>query len=415
MVTPQVSKAGDVTTIQYDPPGLLAEGSSHSVSLTYSDNGSPVFTETISYNFTVADNAGPNGNFYEVVLVSTGITWPEAKAAAEERIYQGVRGHLATITSAEEDMLLERLRQENRPTIGQAQLWVGGSQTVPDAPPTENWFWENDEGPIAGFNGGDTYANWLPGEPNDYWGPATENYLAIGLNDAFGWNDDGFLDGGRLGGYIVEFELDEPGIPTVSIEATQWRTAEPCPTCFVVPGVLTIRRTAPTNDALTVFLQTDGTATSGVDYEALPSTVTIPAGQASVQFNLLAKDDLLVEGPEVVRVRLAPSSTYVVQSYSNEALIVIHDDEPNAPTARIDIISPTNGARFAFPRPIELSAIAVNLRQRSLQFRILRQWAIDCPSSRERDDATRDSRSAQRPQRGLDEPAGRPTRPDGAS
>jgi hypothetical protein len=362
VVTPQVSKSGDVTTVQYDPPGLLAAGSSHSVGLTFSDNGSPVFTNTFFYSFIVADNVGPNGNFYEVVLVSSPITWPEAKAAAEERFYQGARGHLATITSVEEDLHLERLRQQNRPAIGQAQLWAGGSQTVPEAAPTENWFWENDEGPIAGFNGGNTYANWLPGEPNDYWGPATENYLAIGLNDAFGWNDDGFLDGGRLGGYIVEYELDGPGIPTVSIEATQWRTAEPCPTCFVAPAVLTIRRTAPTDSgALTVSLQTDGTATSGVDYEALPSTVTIPAGQASVQFNLLPKDDLLVEGPEVVRVRIVPSSAYTIQSYSNEALIVIHDDEPNAPTARIDIISPSNGAHFSFPRPIELSAMAVNL------------------------------------------------------
>ena len=212
VVTPEISKAADVTTIQFDPPGLLADGSSHSVSLTYSDSGTPVFKETISYNFTVADT-GPSGNFYEVVLVSTGITWPEAKAAAEERIFQGVRGHLATITSVEEDAHLETLRRRNRPTIDQAQLWVGGSQSVPDSFPTENWFWENNEGPISGFNSGDTYANWLPGEPNDFFGPGTENYLAIGLNDAFGWNDEGFLDRGRLGGYIIEYETGQPGTP----------------------------------------------------------------------------------------------------------------------------------------------------------------------------------------------------------
>ncbi|MCI0748577.1 MAG: Ig-like domain-containing protein, partial [Verrucomicrobia subdivision 3 bacterium] len=455
VVAPQVSKSGDVTTVQYDPPGLLAPGSSHSVSLTYSDNGNPVFTDTFSYSFTVADGVGPNGNFYEVVLVSTAITWPEAKAAADARTYNGVRGHLATITSAEEDMFLERLRQQNRPTIGQNQLWVGGSQTDPASPPTENWLWENDEGPIAGFNGGATYANWHAGEPNDYWGPATENYLAIGLFDAFGWNDDGYLDGGRLGGYIVEYEtgqtgsrrltlnnplegqqfvpgetihlratlndtsegpwrieffsgdqligastsgqtffwldawagqhsilalatnpngalvassyatiqvgLDPATAPVVSVEATQWRTAEPCPTCFVVPGILTIRRTAPTNTALTVSLQIDGTAISGVDYEALSSSVTIPAGQRSVQLNLLAKDDQLVEGPEIVRVRIAPSPSYVLHCCSRESLVVIHDDEPGAPTARIDIVSPTNGARLPAALFIELSAMAVNL------------------------------------------------------
>ncbi len=362
LVTPQISKAGDVTTVQYDPPGLLPEGSSHVVSLTYSDNGSPVFTETITYNFTVADSGGPNGNFYEVVLVPTGITWPEAKAAADARTYNGVQGHLATITSAEEDTLVHQLRQQNRPTIGQAQLWIGGSQTVPDAPPTLDWFWENDEGPIAGINGGDTYANWLPGEPNDYWGPATENYLAIGLNDAFGWNDDGFLDGGRLGGYIVEYETGSGAKPLVDLTAIRWVTGEPCPTCFVAPAIIRVSRSGPTNDSLTVHLaEGRGTASPTVDYPPVPSSVTIPAGSASVEVPFLALDDQLVEGPEVARIRFVPSPDYQIHSFGDEVLITILDDEANAPTARLDIIAPTNGAHFLMGRTIELSALAVNV------------------------------------------------------
>jgi hypothetical protein len=190
------------------------------------------------------------------------------------------------------------------------------------------------------------------------------NNLATGLSATSGR----FGFGARTGGFNDNHFIDnlaittgEPATPTVSIEATQWRTAEPCPTCLVVPGVLTIRRTGGTDSSLTVFLRADGTATAAVDYEALPSSVTIPAGESSVRVNLLPRDDLLVEGPEVVRVRLAPASTYLLHGYLDEALIVIHDDEPKAPTARIDIIEPTNGARFPAGRPIELSAIAVNL------------------------------------------------------
>lgn len=195
-------------------------------------------------------------------------------------------------------------------------------------------------------------------------GTAIFNNLATGSSATSGR----FGFGARTGGFNDNHFIDdltittgEIGTPTVSIEATQWRTAEPCPTCVVVPGVLTIRRTRGTDGSLTVFLRADGTATTGIDYEALPSSVTIPAGESSVRVNLLPRDDLLVEGPEVARVRLAPASTYLLHGYLDEALIVIHDDEPKAPTARIDIIEPTNGARFPAGRPIELSAIAVNL------------------------------------------------------
>src|SRR2546427_297367 len=103
-------------------------------------------------------------------------------------------------------------------------------------------------------------------------------------------------------------------LPVVKIGADPWRTAELCPNCSVAPGVLTIERTAPTNAALTVFLQIDGTATAGDDYQALPASVEIPAGQRSAQLNVLARDDQLPEGPEVVRVRVLPQPPQLLRS-----------------------------------------------------------------------------------------------------
>src|SRR5439155_5025329 len=154
-------------------------------------------------------------------------------------------------------------------------------------------------------------------------------------------------------------------LPVVKISANSWRTGEPCPTCFVVPGVLTIERTAPTNTALTVFLAIDGTATAGDDYQALPASVEIPAGQRSAQLTLLARDDRLAEGPEVVRVRVLSQPppllppTYFVSVHAKEAFVVIFDDEPDAPQARLDIVAPTNGSHLEFPSTISLSALAV--------------------------------------------------------
>jgi hypothetical protein len=159
---------------------------------------------------------------------------------------------------------------------------------------------------------------------------------------------------------------NDPEIPVVRIGADPWRTGEPCPTCRVAPGVVIIERTAPTNTPLTVFLEIDGTATPGEDYEPLPVEVEIPAGQRSTQLTLLAMDDQLAEGPEVVRVRLLREPppllppTYFVSAHASEALLVIFDDEANAPQARLDIVAPTNGAQVVFPSTVQLSAMAVN-------------------------------------------------------
>ena len=155
-------------------------------------------------------------------------------------------------------------------------------------------------------------------------------------------------------------------LPVVKIDATPWRTGEACPTCSTAPSVLTVRRTDPTNSPLTVYFTIDGTATPGSDYEALPASVEIPAGQHSVELNLLPINDQLVEGPEIVRVRLLAQPppllppTYFLNAYAKEALIAILDDEAGAPSARLDIAAPAEGAHLRFPSMVQLSAFAIN-------------------------------------------------------
>ena len=213
-ITPTASSAAGETKLTYTPPHMFAPGSSNSITLNYSDSaGNPYSFGT---GFKVAPYFGPNGNIFEVVLSPNHITWPDAKIAAEQRSYAGQQGHLATITSFDEDLYLENLRRASRPIDGGSQLWVGGYQDPIASPPGDNWHWLNNEGPFSGFTGGPDYSNWLPGEPNDNFGWATENYLAIGLNGNFGWNDDGYFGDGRndgtLDGYAVEYEAPQVAI-----------------------------------------------------------------------------------------------------------------------------------------------------------------------------------------------------------
>jgi hypothetical protein len=48
-----ITKPADITTVTYDPPGLMGIASSHSYSLIFTDNGTPAVTRTNSANFTV--------------------------------------------------------------------------------------------------------------------------------------------------------------------------------------------------------------------------------------------------------------------------------------------------------------------------------------------------------------------------
>lgn len=143
------------------------------------------------------------GHYYEIVS-SPGIDWLSAESAAEALTYLGAQGYLATITSFEEDQFLDALR-------GSAMdLWVGGFQSPGSTLGAgDNWTWVNGEGSFPGNNLGPVYANWLPGEPNDFYGAGSEQYLTIAHDGAFGWNDEGSIN--NVSGFVVEYSVPEPG------------------------------------------------------------------------------------------------------------------------------------------------------------------------------------------------------------
>ncbi len=138
-----------------------------------------------------------NGHVYEVVAVSSGITWNQALEAAAARSFDGVQGHLATFTSAAEyQFVVENLPEAFVTGAGRNPYWLGGFQTQPAAEPGGDWVWVTGE-PFS-------YTNWASGEPND--SVANENCLHPhhSPDDAPRWNDQP-CDDGTVGGYIVEY------------------------------------------------------------------------------------------------------------------------------------------------------------------------------------------------------------------
>ena len=128
-----------------------------------------------------------NGHYYDAVY--SVITWDESNATAQASTYNGITGHLATITSADEDnFILNNLEFST-------QAWIGGFQPDGSPEPVGNWQWVTGET----WN----YSNWVNGGPENNGG--RENSLILWASGV--WNDgNGYPAHPLLAYYIVEYE-----------------------------------------------------------------------------------------------------------------------------------------------------------------------------------------------------------------
>ena len=91
-----------------------------------------------------------------------------------------------------------------------------------------------------------------------------------------------------------------------------------------------VTRTGDLAEAATVELTVSGTAAAGSDFEPLPSTLEIPAGESSAVIELLTIDDDAIENQETVTIALSQES---LQTDPAEATIVIRNNDTPAPLA----------------------------------------------------------------------------------
>jgi hypothetical protein len=148
-----------------------------------------------------------NGHYYE--LIESELSWYDARDAAAGMSYNGIQGHLATITSSQE----ENFVVGQWPCIGtddptshglcgdeEAHVWFGGT----DAATEGIWQW------ITGETW--AYEDWASGEPNDNDG--NEDCIVYRDEDGGYWNDENCNDSRW---YLVEFDTAKANaVPTMN-------------------------------------------------------------------------------------------------------------------------------------------------------------------------------------------------------
>lgn len=195
------------------PSGVTQTFNSNKGSLTFNGTMSPsdlqnIFRNTkvkttstngqqrvITFMLGLATPNPTNGHFYEFVTAA-GITWHNAKTAAEQKSLYGLKGYLATITSSDENQFVVSKLQ--------GQGWFGASDEAQEGvwkwvtgPEAGTQFWQ---GGGSGNAVGGLYNNWQSGEPNNCC--SGENHIHFLTSGK--WNDYAF-NNTSINGYVVEY------------------------------------------------------------------------------------------------------------------------------------------------------------------------------------------------------------------
>jgi hypothetical protein len=142
-----------------------------------------------------------NGHYY--LLVTTGTSWSNAKTEAAKLTYEGMQGHLATITTAGENSFIK-----STVCSDSGVYWFGATDQNSEG----DWRW------VSGETW--SYTSWGGNEPNNSGG--AEHVAEFNASNGL-WNDNRDY---RTYGYIVEFEnlvsveIDSGATGTTDTEVT---------------------------------------------------------------------------------------------------------------------------------------------------------------------------------------------------
>lgn len=189
---------------------------------------------------------------------------------------------------------------------------------------------------------------------------AANNLYAITLADRLVAVTLG-LSATAISGSDGTFQLFVP--PVVQVTATDASANETGPEA----GIFTFVREGDLSAPLTVTFSITGSATNGVDYLTIPTSVTFAAGEAATNITIVPIDDALSEANETAIVTLDASPVYSLVA-GKSATVTITDNDPPLVTISTTISNmyervANDFVRFRVTRggDIANSALSVNL------------------------------------------------------
>lgn len=126
------------------------------------------------------------------------------------------------------------------------------------------------------------------------------------------------------------------GLATVTVTASDPDAAEP----GADTGAFTVSRGEASTGDLNVSYGVGGTAAAGVDYIALPGTITIADGSTSAIVPVQPMDDLVQETPETVVLTLVAGVDYTVGTPGSATVTIADDGDPAAVGQPIPTVGP---------------------------------------------------------------------------
>jgi hypothetical protein len=122
-------------------------------------------------------------------------------------------------------------------------------------------------------------------------------------------------------------------------------------------GFFTVSRTGSTTSSLTVFYQPGGSATAGSDYQTLPGSVVIPAGQSTATITVTPINDSVVgEGDETVLVQLQVNAAYNLGNPNSAMVTIIDNDKPTVSINDVTVNPEGNSGTVNADFTVSLSA-----------------------------------------------------------
>ncbi|MEO6035565.1 MAG: Ig-like domain-containing protein [Verrucomicrobiota bacterium] len=145
-------------------------------------------------------------------------------------------------------------------------------------------------------------------------------------------------------------------LPTVTLQAIDAVATEtPGNT-----GRFLFTRYGTLSNSLTANFSIGAAASNGVDYAAIPESVTFPEGSSNVFLTIEPIDDLVPESNEGVALTLRSNAAYRIESSGTTptAVVVIYDDDNLPPS--VSLFNPANHSTFTLPTNILLQAEAAD-------------------------------------------------------